>query len=81
MAFVWLKTIYGPEDHPSVSASELKYLQQGGALVDLDGARANTRSDVNTLACNPNAYLVKATATTDSKEMLLGLSASLGTAR
>ncbi|MCS0660271.1 MFS transporter [Massilia terrae] len=51
MAFVWLKTIYGPKDHPTVSASELKYLQEGGALVDLDGARVDTKSDVNTLAC------------------------------
>src|SRR5438067_7859992 len=39
MSFVWLKTIYGPKDHPSVSAGELAYIEQGGALVDLDGAK------------------------------------------
>jgi ACS family glucarate transporter-like MFS transporter len=51
MALVWRKTIYGPQDHPSVSASELKYLKDGGALVDIDGSRTVRQSSVNTLAC------------------------------
>jgi ACS family glucarate transporter-like MFS transporter len=52
MAFVWLKTIYGPKDHPSISASELAYLQEGGALVDLDGAKRNAKpAQVDTLTC------------------------------
>lgn len=52
MAFVWLKTIHSPKEHPSVSASELKYIQDGGALVDLDGAKSGAQpSQVNTLAC------------------------------
>jgi ACS family glucarate transporter-like MFS transporter len=51
MSGVWMKTIYSPKDHPSVSASELKYIQEGGALVDLDGARpAAKANDVNSLA-------------------------------
>jgi ACS family glucarate transporter-like MFS transporter len=50
MAFVWLKTIYAPKDHPSVSPSELKYIQEGGALVDLDGAQ-KAPAQVNTMAC------------------------------
>jgi ACS family glucarate transporter-like MFS transporter len=49
MAFIWLKTIYAPKDHPSVSPSELKYIQDGGALVDLDGAQ-KAPAQVNTLA-------------------------------
>jgi ACS family glucarate transporter-like MFS transporter len=49
MAFVWLKTIYAPKDHPSVSPSELKYIQDGGALVDLDGAK-RAPAQVNTMA-------------------------------
>jgi ACS family glucarate transporter-like MFS transporter len=49
MAFVWLKTIYAPKDHPSVSPSELKYIQEGGALVDLDGAQ-KAPAQVNTMA-------------------------------
>ncbi|SDE95032.1 MFS transporter, ACS family, glucarate transporter [Massilia sp. PDC64] len=52
LAFVWLKVIHGPKDHPSVSASELKYIEEGGALVDLDGARrASQAPAVDTLAC------------------------------
>jgi ACS family glucarate transporter-like MFS transporter len=55
MAFLWTKTIYGPKQHPSLSASELQYIQAGGALVDIDGGKgskdgANARQ-VNTLAC------------------------------
>ena len=52
MAFVWLKTIHGPKDHPSVSSSELKYIEEGGALVDLDGAQRNALPPaVDTFAC------------------------------
>ncbi|KGF78614.1 glucarate transporter [Massilia sp. JS1662] len=52
LAFVWLKVIHGPKDHPSVSASELKYIEEGGALVDLDGAGRNKQApSVDTLAC------------------------------
>jgi ACS family glucarate transporter-like MFS transporter len=52
MAFVWLKTIYGPKDHPSVSAGELKYIEEGGALVDLDGAQRSAQPPaVDTIAC------------------------------
>jgi ACS family glucarate transporter-like MFS transporter len=52
MSFIWLKTIYGPKQHPSVSAGELAYLQAGGALVDIDGAKQSTQAkEVNTMAC------------------------------
>jgi len=52
MAFVWLKVIYGPKDHPSISASELKYIQDGGALVDLEGSsRSKQPAQVHTFAC------------------------------
>jgi ACS family glucarate transporter-like MFS transporter len=51
MSFVWLKTIYGPKQHPSISASELQYIQEGGALVDLDsGKQAAAPAQINTLA-------------------------------
>ncbi len=36
MAFVWQKTIYGPKDHPRINAAELAYIENGGALVDLE---------------------------------------------
>ena len=52
MSLVWLKTIHGPKQHPSVSASELKYIQEGGALVDLDsGTRTAQPSQIHTFTC------------------------------
>lgn len=49
---VWLKTIYAPKQHPRINAAELAYLEQGGALVDLDqSSSAKTAAKVNTLAC------------------------------
>jgi ACS family glucarate transporter-like MFS transporter len=52
MAFVWLKTIYGPKEHPGINAEELQYIQEGGALVDLEsGSRIKQAAQVNTLAC------------------------------
>jgi MFS transporter, ACS family, glucarate transporter len=52
MAFIWLKTIYGPKNHPNISASEFKYLEKGGALVDLDGAKASAKpAQVKTWPC------------------------------
>jgi len=50
MAFVWLKAMYGPKDHPSVSASELAYIEAGGALVDLDGAKRASGPAIDTVA-------------------------------
>jgi ACS family glucarate transporter-like MFS transporter len=51
MSFVWLKTIYGPKEHPGISTSELQYIQEGGALVDLDGGKQTTSTTkVNTMA-------------------------------
>ena len=40
LAFVWLKTIYGPREHPRISASEFQYIKDGGGLVDLDAGDA-----------------------------------------
>ncbi|MFD0872866.1 MFS transporter [Massilia pinisoli] len=52
MSFVWLKTIHGPKDHPSISSGELAYIEAGGALVDLDGAKAAAQAPaVDTFAC------------------------------
>ncbi len=52
VALVWLKTVYGPKDHPRISPSELAYLEQGGALVDLDKGKASDKpKEVDTWAC------------------------------
>ncbi|MGJ4953356.1 MFS transporter [Bradyrhizobium sp. HKCCYLS20291] len=39
MGLVWIKTMYGPKDHPGVNDAELDYIKEGGALVDMEGAR------------------------------------------
>jgi ACS family glucarate transporter-like MFS transporter len=51
IALIWLKTIHSPKEHPSISDNELRYIEEGGALVDLDSANSNASTKVNTLAC------------------------------
>jgi len=52
VSFVWLKVIYGPRQHPNINAAELQYIQEGGALVDLESDKRSAQpSEVNTLAC------------------------------
>ncbi|RRJ65025.1 MFS transporter [Paenibacillus oralis] len=36
LSMVWLKSIYSPKDHPRINKAELEYIEQGGAMVDLD---------------------------------------------
>ena len=48
---VWLKTIYGPSDHPRISASELDYIEDGGGLVDWTSERRSAGPDADTWAC------------------------------
>ncbi|QGZ42898.1 ACS family glucarate transporter-like MFS transporter [Pseudoduganella flava] len=56
MAFLWLKVIHGPRQHPGINQGELQYIQQGGALVDLESGQGQQRgagkpaAQVNTLA-------------------------------
>jgi ACS family glucarate transporter-like MFS transporter len=51
IAFIWLKVIHGPRQHPAISSSELHYIQEGGALVDLEsGQRVAGPAAVNTFA-------------------------------
>jgi ACS family glucarate transporter-like MFS transporter len=40
MSFIWMKTIYGPKNHPRVNAAELAEIEAGGALVDLESGAA-----------------------------------------
>jgi ACS family glucarate transporter-like MFS transporter len=46
----WLKTIYSPKEHPRINEHELRYIEEGGALVDLDRAQHKNQC-VNTWAC------------------------------
>ena len=52
MAFVWLKTVYGPKDHPRINAAELAYIEAGGALVDLESKNKGAgASQLDTWSC------------------------------
>ena len=51
MSVVWLKTIYGPREHPRINAAELELLEQGGALVDLESAAVTSKASIDTWGC------------------------------
>ncbi|MGJ4885387.1 MFS transporter [Bradyrhizobium sp. HKCCYLRH1065] len=39
MGLMWIRTMYGPKEHASVNQAELDYIKDGGALIDMEGAR------------------------------------------
>ncbi|ATM97502.1 ExuT transport protein [Yersinia frederiksenii] len=41
LTIAWVKFIHNPTDHPDMSASELEYIKQGGAVVDMDHKKAD----------------------------------------
>lgn len=45
LSFVWMKVIYNPKDHPRVNQAELEYIEQGGALIDMDKNKNSNKSD------------------------------------
>jgi ACS family glucarate transporter-like MFS transporter len=45
VGFVWIKTIYGPKDHPGINEAELDYIREGGALVELDAPKDERAAD------------------------------------
>ncbi|WP_343729446.1 MFS transporter [Duganella sp.] len=52
MAFIWLKTVYGPKDHPKANAAEIAYIEAGGALVDLESKnKVAATAKLDTWAC------------------------------
>lgn len=52
MAFIWLKTVYGPKDHPKANAAEIAYIEAGGALVDLESKdRVAATTKIDTWSC------------------------------
>ncbi|WJV53112.1 MFS transporter [Prodigiosinella aquatilis] len=40
ISFIWLKVIHAPKDHPGVNSAELEYIEAGGALINMDAAKA-----------------------------------------
>ena len=45
MGTIWIKTMYGPKDHPAINEAEFDYIEQGGALVDLDAPKTGRWDD------------------------------------
>jgi ACS family glucarate transporter-like MFS transporter len=45
VGFVWIKTMYGPKDHPGINEAELDYIREGGALVELDTQKGGRAAD------------------------------------
>jgi ACS family glucarate transporter-like MFS transporter len=45
MGLVWIKTIYGPKEHPGINEAEFDYIKEGGALVDLDAPKDERAPD------------------------------------
>jgi len=39
MGLIWIKTMYGPKEHPGINEAELDYIKEGGALIDMEGAK------------------------------------------
>jgi ACS family glucarate transporter-like MFS transporter len=39
VGMLWIKTMYGPKDHPAINEAEFDYISQGGALVDMDAPK------------------------------------------
>ncbi|MPW20526.1 MFS transporter [Paraburkholderia sp. CNPSo 3157] len=45
VSVAWMKTVYGPKDHPRISRAELDHIKEGGALVDMDGPKKRNVAD------------------------------------
>jgi MFS transporter, ACS family, glucarate transporter len=45
VGLLWIKTVYGPKDHPGINEAEFDYIRDGGALVELDAAKDERATD------------------------------------
>jgi ACS family glucarate transporter-like MFS transporter len=43
IAFVWLKVIHNPKDHPRVNQAELNYIEHGGGILDMMESKGNNK--------------------------------------
>ena len=65
VGIIWIKTMYGPKDHPGINEAEFDYIRDGGALVDLDASQ-NASAANNTPKWNYIGQLL-------SNRMMLGV--------
>lgn len=47
LSFVWLKVIKNPTEHPSMNRAELEYIEQGGALTNMDHQVAKSKLTIS----------------------------------
>lgn len=43
VGLIWLRVIYSPKQHPRLQPAELDYIERGGALVNMDQPKSDTR--------------------------------------
>jgi MFS transporter, ACS family, glucarate transporter len=43
VSLIWLKVIYNPKEHPRLQPAELDYIERGGALVNMDQPKKDSR--------------------------------------
>jgi ACS family glucarate transporter-like MFS transporter len=65
MGLLWVKTMFGPKDHPAINEAEFDYISQGGALVDMD-----TPKDEKSAASGPKWDHIRQLL---SNRMMLGI--------
>lgn len=61
---LWVKLIHNPTDHPRMSEQELKYISEGGAVVDMDHKKPGAASN------GPKMHYIKQLLT---NRMMLGV--------
>jgi ACS family probable galactarate transporter len=62
---MWVKFIHNPTDHPRMSEQELKFISEGGAVVDMDHKKPGTQA-----ASGPKLHYIKQLLT---NRMMLGV--------
>ncbi|HAX7982677.1 TPA: MFS transporter [Escherichia coli] len=62
---LWIKLIHNPTDHPRMSAEELKFISENGAVVDMDHKKPG-----NAAASGPKLHYIKQLL---SNRMMLGV--------
>ncbi|EAO2686787.1 MFS transporter [Salmonella enterica] len=44
LTFIWVRYVHNPSEHPMISQQELKYITDGGAIIDMDTKSAAKKS-------------------------------------
>lgn len=49
VSFIWMKAVYSPKEHPRINEAELAYIEEGGALTNMDqtGTKKDKKKGIN----------------------------------